>query len=196
MRNFPHFIWRFQLKKVCDPEPTFCCTAEFAKVFILDNSFLLAVMLNLNISHFTLCHPGKYCCVRVQFWYSSGNLEMISSSVSSSVAYCNILVCLTVLSLSSPVFDCVLLLPSLLPHPLCPLLPCHLPLSVCLLSYVVLQGSLSDVIYAISFASVRGEHPEANTLHAECSCGRLWTSTDWAIPFQYHSTHNAMTMHV
>lgn len=59
----------------------------------------------------------------------------------------------------------------------------HSPITVCLLSCVLLQDSLVDVIYAISFASMRRSVLKPNALHAECSCGRLWASTDWAAPF-------------
>ena len=79
---------------------------------------------------------------------------------------------LSALSLSSP---------SLSPS-LSLFLPLSFFISVCLPSCAVLQGSLADVIYAISFASVRRERPEANALHAECSCGRLWASAARAHP--------------
>lgn len=164
-------------------------------LFFPDNLFHLAVLPHLNISYCTGCHLQN--CAGVQLECSSGHLQMTrliclrltlilyqhcclfrSPAPLFSLAWClsphNLcLLYFFILSVSSS--DCCHI--SNAPPP-----PLSLSLSfpVCLLPCAVPQGSLADVIYAIYFASVRGERPEASTLHAECSCGRRWASTDWA----------------
>lgn len=179
----------------------------------MSNLFLLAVPTNLNIGYCNGVSPReRERCVRVH--YGNGHLQMTASSVSSFSRILSALLSLScpfpgVSLLVTSAFYSLLLFPSsclilrLLSHSQCPFLPCHRPppsfsfsISVCLLSCAVPQGSLADVIYAISFASVRRESPEANTLHAECSCGRLRASTAWTTCFQHLPMHNAMTVHV
>lgn len=82
------------------------------------------------------------------------------------------------------------------PFPLSSLsLPFSFSASVCLLSCAVLQGSLADLIYAISLV-VWEESFLKPTLNAECSCGRLWASTAWLALFKDLFIHNETTMHV
>lgn len=182
----------------------------------MSNSFLLAVPTNLNISYCN-CVSSRALCKSPLWQWSPSNDSLIclqfarilyqhcyvSHSSPLSCPFPGVSLLITSAFYSPLLFPSSCLILRLLSHFQCPFLPCHrsppsfsFSISVCLLSSAVPQGSLADVIYAISFASVRRESPEANTLHAECSCGRLWASTAWTTCFQHLSMHNAMTMHV
>lgn len=153
---------------------------------------------NLNISYITYVTQRKSTVHESISSVAVVTFKWQASSVSCSPEYrISIALCPALHPLSLPplgvflliTFHSALLFPSSSSDPSsCPLPPCHpssLSLLVCLLSCMVLQGSLADVIYAISFTSERREHPEANTPRAACSCGRLWACTGRATLFLY-----------
>lgn len=120
-----------------------------------------------------------------------------SLSVIGSLVYCNIPVkqSPSTPQPSSPFFlptSCLILRHVLRALSFLRHLPLLFSISVCLLCCVLLRGFPADVIYVISFASMRRERPEANTRHIECSRHRLWASTDWATAAPVATTLHTM----
>lgn len=121
----------------------------------------------------------------VQLGNRSGHLQMTSLNVVSAyislsspwcLSPCDLCLLLRA-ALSFLLSHPLIVVTFLLPSPSLSRLSLSHSLSHCVCCPVLVpQGSVADVIYAISFASERRERPGANTLHAECSCGRLRAS--------------------